>query len=105
MAEINVQYYVVFGSGDASDDVDYTTELSDEEMVAWEEASKEGIPFDKYPPLEGAVARIYEEVCEQAQSDFEDSYYGDDEDEYDEEDEDDEGGFQDGWTVGIRWPR
>lgn len=100
MMDIELYYYVVFGRGDGSDDVPFTVTLTDEEADAYKRSVMLRIPMDEYDDLAEACERIEEEAQGYGEADFEDNDWM-----YDEDTPEEERGFQDGWSVGVRYPQ
>lgn len=99
MMDLELYYWVSFGSGDSSDDVPFTIELSDEEEAAYKRSVMLRIPIDEYDDLSDVCERAEKEADSCGEADFEDNdwMYGDDTPE-------EERGFQDGWSTGVRYP-
>lgn len=64
MKYVELQYYVSFGKGDASDYIDYEIELTDEEEAIYDNAVKNGIPLEEVTELQDALDRAYREIEE-----------------------------------------
>lgn len=100
MMDLELYYWVSFGSGDASDDVPFTIELSDEEEAAYKRSVMLRIPIDEYDDLSDVCERAEKEADSCGEADFEDNDWM-----YDEDTPEEERGFQDSWSVGVRYPQ
>lgn len=77
MAEIEIHYGVIFGKGDASDWIDWTMEVDDEELEIYERDRLLMIDPNTDPQLKDCLERVYEEIeDEEIQNgiDFEEEY-------------------------------
>ena len=63
MAEL--RYYVSFGDGDYSEDMEWQIDLTDEEQDAYDYAVENEIALEDVPELEAALIRAAEEIEEE----------------------------------------
>ena len=62
---VELKYWVSFGSGDCSDDMGWSIELTPEEEIAYKNAIKNEIPLDEVEELKPALERAYAEIEEE----------------------------------------
>lgn len=60
--EIEFEYGIVFGPGDASDVLTWHISLTPEEEAAYNRAVKDGTPLDQVAELDPALRRAYAEI-------------------------------------------
>ena len=60
----DLQYAAIFGSGDASDWIDWEVTLSEEAEEAYLEATTLRLPFENYPVLDDVLSAAYAEIEE-----------------------------------------
>ena len=59
---VELTYWVSFGSGDSSDNLEWEVELTPEEEIAYNNALKNEIPLNEVVELQGALHRAYKEI-------------------------------------------
>ena len=64
MKYIDIIYWVTFGKGDSSDEIDWTIELTDDEEKIYDHAVENNIPLNEIPELECVLNRAYKEIEE-----------------------------------------
>lgn len=65
MKTVDLNYYVVFGSGDGTEWMPWDVELTDEEEKIYDHAIANKLPLNEIPELQDARSRAYDEIEEQ----------------------------------------